>query len=103
MDAPNQGNRAGPRVDACLSKKSDPLYRIALGGEFLSRPGLFFSLSSLLLLSFGARAADLSATAATDGWLVTVGLGPQIFTSFPGASSYTVWPLPYVAWRRPNE
>lgn len=50
-------------------------------------------------------AADLNppAVAPAPGWTVTVGLGPQVQSSFPGARSVTVWPTGTFALRRPGE
>jgi MipA family protein len=49
-------------------------------------------------------AADLTRPPAPEtGWTVTVGLGPQVQTSFPGARSVTVWPTGTLALRRPGE
>ncbi|WP_026605732.1 MipA/OmpV family protein [Methylocapsa acidiphila] len=51
-------------------------------------------------------AADLEtspAPAPAGGWLVTIGLGPEALTSFPGAKTYRVWPTGTLAWRGPNE
>jgi len=37
------------------------------------------------------------------GWIVTLGLGPNLFTSFPGASSVSIWPTGYITFHRPGE
>ncbi len=63
------------------------------------------ALAGLLSLAAStAFAADLAQPAPPEpGWTVTVGLGPQVQTSFPGARSVTVWPTGTLALRRPNE
>jgi outer membrane protein len=32
-----------------------------------------------------------------------LGIGPEVFTSFPGASSVSIWPTGYITYRRPGE
>jgi outer membrane protein len=32
-----------------------------------------------------------------------LGVGPEVFTSFPGASSVSIWPTGYISYRRPGE
>jgi hypothetical protein len=34
---------------------------------------------------------------------VTRGVGPEVFTSFPGAQSVSIWPTGYISYRRPGE
>jgi outer membrane scaffolding protein for murein synthesis (MipA/OmpV family) len=63
------------------------------------------------LLFFGcltvpAAAADLTPPAPNakeDGWIVTLGAGPQILPTFPAAKTYRVLARPNFAWRRPDE
>ncbi len=53
-----------------------------------------------------AFAADLNPPAQpapASGWTVTIGLGPQVQTAFPGARAVTVWPTGTLALRRPGE
>jgi len=38
-----------------------------------------------------------------EGWTITLGVGPEVFTSFPGASSVSIWPTGYISYRRPGE
>jgi outer membrane protein len=63
------------------------------------------ALANLLALSsVAANAADVAPTPPpAEGWRVTIGLGPQVVTSFPGARSVRVWPTGYFSYRRPNE
>ena len=51
-----------------------------------------------------ASAADLAPTPAPiEGWTITLGVGPGVFTSFPGAKSVSIWPTGYISYRRPGE
>jgi len=60
--------------------------------------------SSIAIASSPAMAADLSpAPAPTEGWTITLGLGPNVFTSFPGAKSVSIWPTGYIGYRQPGE
>ena len=65
----------------------------------------FFYASAITLISACANAADLTppAPAPSPGWVVTVGLGPDFFTSFPGAKSVSIWPTGYLTYHRPGE
>lgn len=57
-------------------------------------------------LSAQALAADLAPPppeAPPSGWLVSIGLGPEALTSFPGARTYRLWPTGTLAWRGPND
>jgi hypothetical protein len=40
---------------------------------------------------------------APQGWIITLGLGPNVFTSFPGARSVSIWPTGYLTFHRPGE
>jgi outer membrane scaffolding protein for murein synthesis (MipA/OmpV family) len=40
---------------------------------------------------------------APEGWIITLGLGPNVFTSFPGAKSVSIWPTGYITYHRPGE
>ena len=66
-----------------------------------------FSLVSFIAFAASAaNAADLAPqppAAPVEGWTVTLGLGPEAFTSFPGAKSISVWPTGYISYRRPGE
>lgn len=65
-----------------------------------------FALATLLALSASSvRAADLApvAPAPVEGWVITLGVGPNVFTSFPGAKSYSVWPTGYISYHRPGD
>ncbi len=54
--------------------------------------------------SSAASAADLAPTPAPiEGWTITLGVGPGVFTSFPGAKSVSIWPTGYISYRRPGE
>ncbi|WP_374308607.1 MipA/OmpV family protein [Methylocella sp.] len=60
--------------------------------------------ATLALACGGARAADVAPTApAPTGWILTVGVGPQVQTSFPGARSVNVWPTGGLGLRRVGE
>jgi outer membrane scaffolding protein for murein synthesis (MipA/OmpV family) len=64
------------------------------------------ALASLLTAAApSAFAADVTPPAppASSGWLVTVGVGPQVQTAFPGARSVTVWPTGSFDIRRPGD
>src|SRR5450631_119261 len=64
------------------------------------------SFASLIAISASAaNAADLTAPppAPVEGWTVTLGVGPEVFTSFPGANSVSIWPTGYISYRRPGE
>jgi outer membrane scaffolding protein for murein synthesis (MipA/OmpV family) len=57
-----------------------------------------------------ALAADLAPTtlappapAPAAGWVVSIGLGPEALTDFPGARTYRLWPTGTLAWRGPND
>lgn len=64
---------------------------------------LRYSFAGLLAIAVSsAHAADLAPPPA-EGWIVTLGLGPNVFTSFPGAQSVSVWPTGYITYRRPGE
>lgn len=66
------------------------------------------SLASLFVIAASvARAADLAPQPAPppapEGWIVTLGIGPNVFTSFPGAKSVSIWPTGYITYHRPGE
>jgi outer membrane scaffolding protein for murein synthesis (MipA/OmpV family) len=63
-------------------------------------------LASLLTVSVSAAAAADLAPApapAPSPLIVTLGLGPQVIPSFPGARTYRVWPIGTLAWRRQGD
>lgn len=66
-----------------------------------------FSLASFIAIAVSsANAADLTsppAPAPVEGWTITLGVGPEVFTSFPGANSVSIWPTGYISYRRPGE
>jgi len=64
-----------------------------------------FSLASFIALAASSgNAADLTpAPAPVEGWTITLGLGPEFFTSFPGTKSVSIWPTGYISYRRPGE
>jgi MipA family protein len=65
-----------------------------------------FSLAGLFAIAASAAgAADLTPPmpAPVEGWTITLGVGPEVFTSFPGASSVSIWPTGYISYRRPGE
>jgi outer membrane protein len=65
-----------------------------------------FSLAGLFAIAASAAgAADLAPQPAPppEGWIVTLGIGPNVFTSFPGAKSVSIWPTGYITYRRPGE
>jgi MipA family protein len=65
-----------------------------------------FSLAGLFAIAASAAgAADLTppTPAPVEGWTITLGVGPEVFTSFPGASSVSIWPTGYISYRRPGE
>ncbi len=65
-----------------------------------------FSLAGFIAIAApAASAADLTppTPAPVEGWTITLGVGPEVFTSFPGASSVSIWPTGYISYRRPGE
>jgi MipA family protein len=65
-----------------------------------------FSLAGLFAIAASsASAAELAPPlpAPVEGWTITLGIGPEVFTSFPGASSVSIWPTGYISYRRPGE
>jgi outer membrane protein len=44
--------------------------------------------------------AGSSSSNSSDGWIVTIGAGPQVYPKFPGASDYGLYPMPIVGLRR---
>ncbi len=65
-----------------------------------------FSLGGLFAIAASAAsAADLTPQPPppAEGWTITLGLGPGVFNSFPGAKSISVWPTGYISYRRPGE
>ncbi|MGH6853076.1 MAG: MipA/OmpV family protein, partial [Methylocella sp.] len=65
-----------------------------------------FSLAGFFAIAASAAsAAELAPQppAPVEGWTITLGLGPEVFTSFPGASSVSIWPTGYISYRRPGE
>lgn len=63
------------------------------------------ALASLLSAATAAHAADLNppAPAPTPGWQITLGVGPQVQTAFPGARAVAVWPTATLDVRRPGD
>ncbi|MGO9846550.1 MAG: MipA/OmpV family protein, partial [Methylocella sp.] len=65
-----------------------------------------FSLAGLIAIAASsANAADLAPAppAPVEGWTLTLAVGPEVFTSFPGAKSVSIWPTGYISYRRPGE
>lgn len=66
-----------------------------------------FSLASLFaLMAASASAAEPPPPPPPpppEGWIITLGIGPNVFTSFPGAKSVSIWPTGYITYRRPGE
>jgi Outer membrane protein V len=65
-----------------------------------------FSLAGFIAIAASAAgAADLAPQppAPVEGWTITLGVGPQVFTSFPGARSVSIWPTGYITYRRPGQ
>jgi outer membrane protein len=64
-----------------------------------------FSIAGILAVAASsAYAADLTPVPApVEGWTITLGVGPEVFTSFPGAKSASIWPTGYISYRRPGE
>jgi len=64
------------------------------------------ALASLLsAMASAAFAADLTppAPAPPPGWQVTLGVGPEVATAFPGSKAVTVWPTATFDVRRPGD
>lgn len=64
------------------------------------------SLAGLCVLAASvANAAELppAAPPPAEGWIITLGVGPNVFTSFPGAKSVSIWPTGYITWHKPGE
>jgi MipA family protein len=61
--------------------------------------------SFIAIAASSANAADLApvAPAPVEGWTITLGVGPGVSTSFPGARSVSIWPTGYISYRRPSE
>jgi outer membrane scaffolding protein for murein synthesis (MipA/OmpV family) len=59
----------------------------------------------VIAASTAASAADLVSAppAPVEGWTITLGAGPEVFTSFPGAKSVSIWPTGYISYRRPGD
>jgi outer membrane protein len=65
-----------------------------------------FALAGLIAITTtSVRAADLAPVtpAPVEGWVINLGVGPNVFNSFPGAKSYSVWPTGYIAYHRLGE
>jgi MipA family protein len=65
-----------------------------------------FSLAGLFAIAASAvSAAELppETPPPPEGWTITLGIGPDVFTSFPGASSVSIWPTGYITYRHPGE
>lgn len=54
-------------------------------------------------VAVAAELAPPPAAAPAPGWTVSVGVGPEVLPSFPGARTYRVWPTGTLAWRGPND
>jgi outer membrane scaffolding protein for murein synthesis (MipA/OmpV family) len=63
----------------------------------------FFTVSTPFAFAADATFSPAQPVEPAGGWTVTLGLGPQVVTSFPGASAYRVWPTGTLAWRGPND
>ena len=61
--------------------------------------------SLIAITASAANAADLTPPppAPVEGWTVTLAVGPEAFTSFPGARSVSIWPTGYITYRRPGD
>jgi MipA family protein len=65
-----------------------------------------FSLAGLFAITASAvSAAELppEAPPPPEGWTITLGVGPDVFTSFPGAKSVSIWPTGYITYHHPGE
>jgi outer membrane scaffolding protein for murein synthesis (MipA/OmpV family) len=69
----------------------------------MNRGALALFLSATTSAAFAADPAAPAQPAPASGWQVTVGLGPQLQTAFPGARAVTVWPTGTLDLRRPGE
>lgn len=67
----------------------------------LALAGLFSTATSM------AFAADLAPppqpAPPESGWTLTIGVGPEVQTAFPGSKAVSVWPTGNFAYRRPGE
>jgi outer membrane protein len=56
-------------------------------------------------MASSASAADIAPapTQQSSNLVFTLGLGPQVIPSFPGAKTYRVWPTGTFSWRRPGD
>ncbi|MGQ0446596.1 MAG: MipA/OmpV family protein [Beijerinckiaceae bacterium] len=93
---------AGLAASAHNAREFDWLkFRVAILSyvQRLSLAGLFAIAAS------SSSAADVAPPppAPVEGWTITLGIGPQVFTSFPGANSVSIWPTGYISYRRPGE
>jgi outer membrane protein len=65
------------------------------------------ALASFFSATTSVLAADLAPppqpAPAPSGWTLTLGIGPEVQTAFPGAKSVIVWPTGNFAYRRPGE
>lgn len=82
---------------------SDPSRTQVRSLPILKRLALASILSCTTSVAFAADAAPAQPAAPATGWQLTVGLGPQVQTSFPGAKTVTVWPTGILDLRRPGE
>lgn len=91
---------AGPRDAAHIGARSEMLQSVGAELSFIRS----LSLATLLAVSISAAtAAELAPAPARSPLIVTLGLGPQVIPSFPGAQTYRVWPIGTLAWRRGGE
>ena len=64
-----------------------------------------FSFAGLfaIMASAASAAEPASPPPPPEGWIITLGIGPNVFTSFPGAKSVSIWPTGYITYYRPGE
>jgi MipA family protein len=79
------------------------MVRFKLLGKLIGGLALSLGLSAPVLGADLGTSVPVLATPAADGWIVTLGVGPEVAPSFPGAKTYRVYPLPLFAWHRANE
>jgi MipA family protein len=65
-----------------------------------------FSLAGLFAITASAvSAAELppETPPPAEGWTISLGIGPDVYTSFPGAKSVSIGPTGYITYRHPGE
>jgi hypothetical protein len=87
---------AGRKETAHLCSNADGL---KIGGVIT----LFYAVAGLFALTASAAVAADLPPPAPEGWIVTLGIGPEVFTSFPGAGRVSVWPTGYIRFHRPGD